>query len=297
MASRLGIRGRFVDLLVRFTDAAGNPVNADDTPLVKITDSNGTIRQAFSKSGVSVSDDPGLYVLSYEIPLNFPDGYALDTWQAVIGGETITNTFDFLVIQGGYATEGEFQDHEPGHPYDFNFTKEETYGVNAILKIVKKRVKNDGTRKVVDPNDPTNYIIVPCNIFTDSELICFIINSLSEFNAYPHFTNFTFASPEVVGIFLDILAQGAVLLALAAQALIERGREFSITDNGVTYQPPAISEMLNSQYGQQLADYKEKLKIIKCNIKPDALGLGTFRAFNIAPAYARLRHMRSGQIL
>ncbi|GAF93973.1 unnamed protein product, partial [marine sediment metagenome] len=89
----------------------------------------------------------------------------------------------------------------------------------------------------------------------------------------------------------------AVLLALAAQALIERGREFSITDSGVTYQPPAVSDMLNTQYSAQLADYKEKLKMIKCSMKPEPRGLGTFRVTAISPNFLRLRHLRERQIL
>ena len=56
------------------------------------------------------------------------------------------------------------------------------------------------------------------------------------------------AEPAIYGIFAAIIIQGAVLLALAAQALIERGREFSITDNGITFQPPAVAEMLNAQF-------------------------------------------------
>jgi len=88
------------------------------------------------------------------------------------------------------------------------------------------------------------YTEVPCVIFTTDELTCFLINSLSEFNQWPHFTNFTFADVQIQDLFADIIIQGAVLLALAAQTLIEKGREFSITDNGVTYQPPQVSDIL-----------------------------------------------------
>ncbi len=124
-----------------------------------------------------------------------------------------------------------------------------------------------------------------------------MVNGLSEFNQIPHFTNFTFADPRIQTIFADVIIQGAVILALAAQALIEKGREFVITDNGVTYQPPQVAELLNNQYGQQLADYKEKVKYIKANMKPDPLGLGTFRVTAISPNYLRLRHLRQRQII
>ena len=123
------------------------------------------------------------------------------------------------------------------------------------------------------------------------------MNSLSSFNQIPHFTRFTFADPQIYVIFADVIIQGAVLLALAAQALIERGREFTLNDNGVTYQPPQISELLNTEYTTQLANYTEKLKVIKCNLKPHPLGLGSFRCNSVAPAFMRLRHLREHQII
>lgn len=295
MANRLGIKGRTVDIYVRFVDAAGNPVNADETPQVKITDTNGVVRQSFSNLGISLVDDPGLYKLEYLIPLSGPDGYWNDVWKAEIGGEEIQSTFEFQVISAGSLSEGEEPTFAPGDEFEHVFTKEEVLCINKLLKILKKRLKNDGVRKV--PDGEGGFIEEKCSVFSDSELICFLINSLSEFNSYPHFTNFTFSDPVICDLFLDIIIQGALLLALAAQALIEKGREFSITDNGVTYQPPAVSDILNNQYSAQLADYKEKLKIIKTNIKPTPKGLGTFRVTSISPAFLRLRHLRQRQIL
>lgn len=295
--SRLGIRGRQVELYVRFVDAAGNPVNADSTPKVEIIDYNGTSRRGLSNRGISLADDPGLYLFNYEIPLSGPDGYWNDRWVAVIGGEEVENTFEFQVLEGGSATATEFPKHEPGDDVEFCFTKEEIYGINLLMKVLKKRLKSDGVRRVPDPDDPSRYIEEPCPVFKDSELICFLVNGLSEFNQYPHFTNFTFADAQIQGIFLDIVVQGALILALAAQALIEKGREFSITDNGVTYQPAAISDILSSQYSAQLQDYKEKLKMIKASLKPGPLGLGTFRVTAVNPNFLRLRHLRERQII
>jgi len=295
LANRLGTRGRAVELYVRFLDAAGNPVNADATPRVEITDSVGTIQKSLTNIGVSLADDPGLYLFSYTIPLTAPDGYWSDRWVAVIGNETVTTTFDFQVLSAGTMQEAEEPNHEPGDDVDFKFCKEEVAGINKLLKILKKRLKSSGVRKV--PDGAGGFIDEPCNIFSDTELICFLINSLSEFNQIPHFTSFTFADQVICERFLDVLVQGAVLLALAAQALIEKGREFSISDNGVTYQPPAVSDILNTQYSTQLADYKEKLKFIKANIKPAPVALGTFRVTSINPNFLRLRHLRQRQIL
>lgn len=297
MSNRFGIRGRTVDLYVRFTDEMGNPVNADDTPSVVITDQNGTVRRASSNIGVGLVNDnqPGLYLLSWDIPEAVPDGYMTDTWTAKIGNTDVSNSFEFNVLTDGEIAEGVPPTFDPGDDVSWNFTKEESNGINILLKMIKPRLKNDGTRKVRSGNTTVDS---ECNIFTNDELITFLVNSLQEFNAYPHFTGFSFADAQITGIFSEIIVQGAVLLALAAQTLIERGREFSITDAGVTYQPPAVSEILNTQYVAQLADYKEKLKAIKTNLKPSPIALGSWRSLGSFNTRIRtLRHLRDRQIV
>lgn len=295
LANRIGIVGRTVDLYVRFVDAVGNPVNADDTPSVQIYDSEGTQQRALSNVGVGLAQtETGLYLLSYSIPSTGPDGYYTDRWVADIGETQVENTFSFLVTTSGEISIASEVEFTPGDDIPWDFTKEEAYGINVLLKMLNPRLKNTGTRKVRSGNE---YIEIPCSIFTTAELTSFLVNSLSSFNQYPHFTEYSFADPQIYGIFADVILQGAVLLALAAQALIEKGREFSITDNGVTYQPPAVSDMLNTQYNEQLGDYKEKLKMIKASLKPRGKGLGTYRMTAVAPAYLRLRHLRGRQII
>ena len=295
MANRIGILGREVELYVKFCDAAGNPVNADDVPKVEVTDFDGNVKRALSKRGVGLVCDPGIYVLSYTLPLNATDGYWNDRWVAKIGGEEVEQIFEFQVIAGGNIKEDKEPNHKPGDPAEFCFSKEEVKCINVLLDILRKRLKSDGKVRQDDGNG--GFILVDCPVFSDSELICFLINSLSEFNQYPHFTNFTFADEIICTRFVDIIVQGAVLLALAAQSLIEKGREFSITDNGITYQPPAISDILNTQYTTQLSNYMEKLKRIKDSLKPSPLGLGTFRVTAVNPNYLRLRHLRARQII
>ena len=292
--NRVVVRGHTVDLYVRFLNPLGESVNADDIPKVEIRDSGETVRQSLTNIGISLADDPGLYRFSYEVPLTAPDGYWLDRWVAVIGNETVEHEFEFQVLSAGSMEEALAPEHEPGDDFDFNFTKEEVCNINKLLKILKKRLKSDGLVKV---RDGAGYVTESCPIFSDNELICFLINSLSEFNQTPHFTKFTFSDDQFCMQFADILIQGAVILALAAQALIEKGREFVITDNGVSYQPPAVSEILNSQYTTQMTAYREKLKFIKVNMKPGPMGLGTFRVTSVNPNFLRLRHLRARQIL
>ncbi|GAG20466.1 unnamed protein product, partial [marine sediment metagenome] len=67
MADRIGIRGRFIDVFVRFSDPSGEPVNADVPPSVEVTDTDGLVRQILNTAGISqIADSPGLYQFSYE---------------------------------------------------------------------------------------------------------------------------------------------------------------------------------------------------------------------------------------
>lgn len=295
--TRSGIKGRFVTLYARFVDSLGNSVTTDDTPRVEITDADGVLRLMATNVHTSAElDDPGLYRFSYMLPLQGPDGYWTDRWLAKIGGEDVEASLSFLVRDGGVIAEDCEPEFVPDSTsVDFKFSKCEAEGISCLMKILKKRLKNDGTVPVAD--GAGGFTNQACPIFSDDELICFLINGLSEFNQWPHFTNFNFCDQEITGIFADVVIQGAYLLAVAAQSLIEKGREFSINDNGVTYQPPAVSDILTTQYNAQLGYYKEKLKAIKASLKPSPKGLGTFRVTAVNPNFLRLRHLRERQIL
>ena len=87
------------------------------------------------------------------------------------------------------------------------------------------------------------------------------------------------------------------MLALSSQALIERGREYNLTDNGVSLTPPTISELLNTQWSTELTNHLERTKMIKNSMKPSPLGAGTLTgSVARAPQFARLRWLRARQI-
>ena len=301
--NRVGIRGQEIDLYVQFVSAAGEKTNSDQTPQVEIYDSMGRKWLALTNVGVSlVPEEVGLYKLSYTIPnnLSFSDGYASDIWSAKIGNDLVTNAFDFLVTSAGEVDEAVAPDYDAtallGASVPWDFTKDEAKGVNILMQMLKCRVKNDGVRKVPDGYGAMKDEI--CVVFTNAEIICFLMNSLSEFNSYPNFTAFKFSDPAIYTIFADIIVQGGVLMALAAQALIERGREFVLVDSSISYSPPAISEILNTQYNEQLQDYKERLRMIKNNLKPAPYSIATFHMGNaMVPGVLRLRHLRQRQII
>lgn len=98
-------------------------------------------------------------------------------------------------------------------------------------------------------------------------LTSFLTLSLSEFNQTPYFSNFTFEDTKLIELVTDLLIEGAVLNALASKSLIEKGREFKINDAGVYFDPPSVSDMMQTQYATLLSHHWQKLRLVKENIR------------------------------
>lgn len=142
-----------------------------------------------------------------------------------------------------------------------DLSKQATKNINKILKLVRARLNSSSKAKATDENN--NVIYVDCDIYSTDMLVQFLFLSLSEFNQTPYFTAFTFEDADFLTTFADVIVEGAVIQALAAQALIERGREFKIEDHGIMMDPPNMSEMLNTQYATMLSYHVDKLRYIK----------------------------------
>ncbi len=138
-------------------------------------------------------------------------------------------------------------------------------------------------------------IVPECWAFCEDEIDMFLETSLSDFNAWPTFTSFTWDT--VPTNFLGVLVLGAQVFSLFAQGLLESGREFTITDNGISFTPPQISGYMQSTASTLLAHYTELRETIKRNIKPQPNAIGTFRVLSLLPTLARLRHLRAKQII
>jgi hypothetical protein len=145
-----------------------------------------------------------------------------------------------------------------------NISSEGQRNLDSLIASVKTRLNSSGKAKSSDQLG--NVIYVDCDIYSKETLESFIDLAVSEFNAIPKFTNFTLENSRFVDCFAEVLVEGAVLYALSSQALLERGREFMIKDEGVHFNPPAVSEMLNTQYQILLGHHLEKLKYIKLEI-------------------------------
>jgi len=135
---------------------------------------------------------------------------------------------------------------------------------NTLISLLKHRLAAS-TKQHSHTKDGYS-IYVDYDIYSISQLVAFIDLSLSEFNSIPEFTFFTLDDDNFVKCFSETLVEGAALYALSSQALLERGREFRTNDNGITFVPPNISELLNTQYRLLLDYHFKKIKLIKENI-------------------------------
>src|SRR5690606_39012995 len=110
----------------------------------------------------------------------------------------------------------------------------------------------------------------------------------------PHFTQFEFHHTDIINQFFGVLVQGAVVQLMAGLALLERGREYNITDSSISVQVPTVSEMLSTQYSAELNNWFERVKMIKGTMRPSPLAMGTLTGtIGRAPQFNRLRWLRA----
>jgi hypothetical protein len=146
-----------------------------------------------------------------------------------------------------------------------NKTDQATKNRSKLIQLIKSRLSSSGKMKSTDGNGNTIY--VDCDIFSNDMLNDFLTLSLSGFNQTPYFTFFDYDDADFVTTFAEVLVEGAVLQALASKSLIERGREFQINDGGLTFDPPSLSDLMQTQYATLIGHHFDKLKNIKSDIK------------------------------
>lgn len=136
--------------------------------------------------------------------------------------------------------------------------------LSKLVTLLKARLSSSGKQKTVDASGNATYI--DTDIFGNEMLVSFLTLSLSEFNQTPYFSFFTFEDTKLIELVTDLLVEGATLNALASRALLERGREFKMNDAGVTFDPPNVSELLQTQYATLLTHHWNKLRNVKESI-------------------------------
>jgi len=290
--TRTVILGHSINLEVKVLNALGQTTDADSTPWVEIKNADGSTVRSLSPSGV-VRIDTGTYRLTYTPSITSHSGIFTDHWRAVVDGFTTDASLQFIVLSTNASID--VAGLQIGDVPCKVWTQAEIAGINVLLAQLKCRLKNNAKAQILDEYGQKAY--VDCPIFTDDELLCFLNGSLSEFNQTPHWTNFSYDSPVIYERNAHVVVEGAHIIALGAQMLIEAGREFTVSDNGVTMQPPPLSTTISTQFGALLTAHTERLKFIKCSMKPAPYGIGTFRVLAVSPAYLRLRHLRQRQII
>jgi hypothetical protein len=285
-----------VNLTVKFKDIYGNLVDADSFPKISIIQPSGAVLLAPTSVGVT-RNSIGNYSYIFTVPINGPYGQFHDIWSGYVNGFYVEadNSFDVLHTQiPGINSDG----YEMlGDDVGFDYSPAATHNINKLLKSLKARLNSSGKAKSTDSYG--NVMYVDCDIFSVDTLTTMIATALWDFNQVPFYTFFTFDDDNFVEQFGEILVEGATLQALASKALIERGREFQLSDNSISFTPPTVSEIMMTQYSTLLTHYFEKLKLIKASLRPAPQGLGVFSMSSggLNPAIKRLRHLRERQII
>lgn len=272
----------------------GAPVDLDTFPQVTVIQPGGAVAVGPTSIGVT-RIGVGIYQFNYCVGLYPPVGTWRDVWQGVYQGYNMIGEYTFTTFNSqlpGINTDGEPKlGDDPG----FNFSRTAICNINNVVKSLRVRLKSRGFARRTD--EYGNPVYKMCEVYTLDELVSFVCQALTMFNEIPHFTLFTWEDSEIIGQFHDILVQGALYLALGAQSLIERGREFNVSDNGIGFTPPTVSQLLETQYQKEMDAWYDKCKLIKHNMKPSPLGLGTLSFVGGAsPQIRRLRHLRARSI-
>jgi hypothetical protein len=286
--------GDVAQLRALFKDSFGNPVDLDIFPSITINQPSGNVALGPTSIGV-YRLDTGLYGYDFAVGINPSLGVNSDIWDGVLLGVPVTGTFQFMI----HSTQMPYLNTDGyvalGDDVGFNYSQIAIQNINVLMKTLRARLDSRGKATVTD--EFGNDILVDCDIFTVDSLTCFIADSLTMFNEIPHFTNFTFEDTDILQQFHNVIVQGAVLMALSSKALLERGREFNFTDNGIAFTPPTVSELMTTQWSAELANHLDKLRGVKASMKPGPYGLGTLTiSSSRSPAIARLRHLRARQL-
>lgn len=291
--SRQVIIGNTVVLEVDVKGPTGLVTDADTTPQVEIKDADGNVVRPLSSTDV-IRVKEGRYRLNYTVSSTATSGVWADRWTAIVNGFSTEALLTFTVLSKSAAIDvaGAQIGDDPVEAW----TEDEICGINILLHQLKCRLKNDAKAEVTDAYG--NITLEDCPIFSDDELLCFLINSLSEFNQVPHFTNFRFSDQVIYERYAHVIVEGAFILAMGAQMLLEASREFTLSDQGITLQPPPLSTTMNNELGHFVQRHTTRLEKIKWSIKPAPTGFGTFRNLNgLNPNVVRLRHLRGRRII
>ena len=114
--------------------------------------------------------------------------------------------------------------------------------------------------------------------------------ALEDMNSHPMKTYYDFDTIPRDWVYCVTL--GAYVFATQAQSITEKARNFTVTDQGISYTPPDLPGHLMSLMQQMETKYQTMKEKIKANEKPSLLGIGSTRVLMPNPAFSKLRHLR-----
>lgn len=284
-----------VGLTIQLRDQNGQLIDADSFPTISLISPTGLVILTPTSQGVEKLDT-GKYQFTFSIPINGPFGVFQDLWVVYINGVRYEQTFQFIVAHTQFVGINIDGYEKLGEDVGFDYSQEAIHNINVLLKMLRARLNSSGKSLIKDPNGNDMYI--DCDIFATDILVTFLSTALEDFNQTPYFTFFQFNDSSFVAQFGAILVEIAAYYAMASASLLERGREYQLQDNSLSFQPPTVSELLNTQYSALLTHCYEKLKYIKNSLRPNPIGLGVFTMSGYSnPAIARLRHARERRLV
>ena len=298
------VQGQEVILQIQYYDNCGRKVDADDTPTLQIIDLDGNVVATPDPDDIEFLGE-GLYQYLYRVPSTGDSGLWMDEWTAIIDEAEFSTSFNFTVVpsSSGLSANTGLGKIELGDDVVIDLSDAEIYGINLLLKDLKSRLRSVGKKPIRDVfgafvlDGYGEIMTEDCDVFPNEILIALLCQALSEFNSTPFFTAYSFADQIIQTLFSQIIVEGAYVYALATQSILEKGRDFVITDGGISYQPPQLGDFIQSHYGTWLTSYRERLKYIKNSIRPGPRSFGTYsNQTSGAPAFTRLRHLRSRRI-
>ncbi len=290
------LKNESIRLIARFYNNSGILADLDSFPNITIIQPSGAVLLGPTSAGVS-RDAVGTY--SYILPIQYNQSYGgyFDVWRGTMSGNNLVQEYNFLVLNSQIPESASDGYLHIGDDVGFNYSQNAIFNINKLMKALRARLNSRGLAKTKDEFGNTTY--EDCDIFSVEQLTVFIAEALAGINYVPHFTFFTLEDTEIIDFLFDLIVQYAYFLAIESKVLLERGRELSINDNGVTFQPPGISDMMNSIMQLEINNWWDRVKLVKANMKPSPMGLGTATRLGAStnPQVARLRHLRQRQII
>ena len=290
-----GIGGQptqIIQLLAKFYDANGNLTDLDSFPTISLIQPSGGVYLQATSSGIFHLSS-GVYGYDFDIPYTVDLGTWSDRWVGQLNGFSMQAEFNFVISTTQLPTLPVDGYIYLGQDLGFDFSQAAMINIDMLLKGLKNRLKSSGKAATTDSFG--NQIFADCDIFSVDQLVTFLVTALSAFNMLPTFTEFTFEDSEIIKTFYAVLIQHAVLSALAMQAILERGREMTINDNGVSLTIPSIAELLMQQYTSELGNWNDVAGKIKMQMKPIPKGISSYASLG-SPRLRILRGLRSRQI-